>query len=268
MDNNLTMRMGAFLKKEQPTDKEIIDAAEILLQLDPGRERGIYNSACQRPQSLLPWVRADLQKFYKIRMDGITNAEVGQYVDETEKVVIEDLQQKPEGIESVAIPDNPAIVSVRGKRADHDSLPDDIKALWEDNAKRWQKMRELHNQLALMVAKPGYQKCDGYELCYTLRQTDNALRSAYKQYDEYKEPDHPETPEEKAQRIVKEVGAARTCISRTLAKETLADKDVDKLQEAVNTLIENKANIKPETIEKLKAAGVNISEDNEQGATD
>lgn len=114
------MRMGAFLKKEQPSDKEIIDAAEILLQLDPGRERGIYNSACQRPQSLLPWVRADLQKFYKIRMDGITNAEVGQYVDETEKVVIEDLQQKPEGIESVAIPDNPAIVSVRGKRADHD----------------------------------------------------------------------------------------------------------------------------------------------------
>ena len=129
-------------------------------------------------------------------------------------------------------------------------------------------MRELHSQLALMVAKPDYQKCDGYELCYTLRQTDNALRNAYKQYDDYKEPDHPETPEEKAQRIVKEVGAARTCISRTLGKEELTDKDVDKLQEAVNTLIENKANIKPETIEKLKAAGVTIPEDYEQGQTD
>lgn len=268
MDNNLTMKMGAFLKKEKPSDKEIIDAAEMLLQLDPGRERGVYNSACKRPQSLLPWVRADLQKFYRIRMDGITNAEVGQYIDETEKVVVEDLQQKPEGIESVDTSDNPAIVSVRGKRADHDSLPDNIKALWNENAKRWQKMRELHSQLALMVAKPGYQQCDGYELCYTLRQTDNALRSAYKQYDEYKEPDHPETPEEKAQRIIRETGAARTCISRTLTKEELADKDVDKLQAAVNTLVENKANIKPETIEKLKAAGVTIPEDYEQGQTD
>ena len=81
-------------------------------------------------------------------------------------------------------------------------------------------------------------------------------------------PNHPETPEEKAQRIVKEVGAARTCISRTLTKEELADKDVDKLQAAVNTLVENKANIKPETIEKLKAAGVTIPEGNEQGTAD
>ncbi len=267
MDNNLTMRIGAFLKVEHPTDKQIIDAAEMLLQLDPGRERGIYNSACQRPQSLLPWVRADLQKFYKIRVAGITNAEVGKYIEETEKVVVEDLQQKPEGIE-VATTDNPAVTSERGKRADHDTLPDNIKALWDDNAKRWQKMRELHNQLALMVAKPSYQQCDGYELCYTLRQTDNALRSAYKQYDEYKEPDHPETPEEKVQRIIRETGAARTCISRTLTKEELADKDVDKLQAAVNTLVENKANIKPETIGKLKAAGVTIPENNEQGTAD
>lgn len=267
MDNNLTMRIGAFLKVEHPTDKQIIDAAEMLLQLDPGRERGVYNSACQRPQSLLPWVRADLQKFYKIRVAGITNAEVGKYIEETEKVVVEDLQQKPEGIE-VATTDNLAVTSERGKRADHDTLPDNIKALWDDNAKRWQKMRELHNQLALMVLKSDYQQCDGYELCYALRQADNALRSAYKQYDEYKEPDHPETPEEKAQRIIRETGAARTCISRTLTKEELADKDVDKLQAAVNTLVENKANIKPETIGKLKAAGVTIPEDYEQGQTD
>ena len=40
------------------------------------------------------------------------------------------------------------------------------------------------------------------------------------------------------------------------------------MQAAVNTLVENKANIKPETIEKLKDAGVTIPEGNEQGTAD
>lgn len=266
MDNNLTMQIGSFLKLEKPTDQQIMAAAEMLLRLDPGRERGIYNSAMRRPQALLPWIRTDLQKFYQIRMKGMTNSEAQKFNEETEKLVVETLQQKPAGVEFSTPPTNPEIKSERKKRDDHDFLPDNIKALWDKNAERWKKMREIHTQLELLIAKPDYQACDGNELCYALRQTDNALRADYKKYDDYKAPDHPETPEEKAQRIVKETGAARTCISRTLKKEELTDKDVEKLQDAVNTIIENKADIKPETIEKLKAAGVTIPDSDEQGS--
>ena len=169
MDNNLTMKIGAFLKVEHPTDKQIIDAAEMLLQLDPGRERGVYNSACQRPQSLLPWVRADLQKFYKIRIAGITNAEVGKYIEETEKVVLEDLQQKPEGIE-VATTDNPAVTSERGKRADHDQLPDEIQALYVENLGIVIKSDETHAvflPFSILAAKPERSNQRRYVLIQT-----------------------------------------------------------------------------------------------------
>lgn len=200
MDNNLTMQIGSFLKLEKPTDQQIMAAAEMLLRLDPGRERGIYNSALRRPQALLPWIRTDLQKFYQIRMKEFTNADVKKFNAETVKVVVEDLKQVPEGIEKPEDGVSP-VTSIRGKRADHDTLPDNIKALWDKNSKIWEQMRGLHNQLAVMIEKPGYQDCDGNELCYQLRKLDNTLRANYKTYDEYKQPDHEETPEEKAQRI-------------------------------------------------------------------
>lgn len=263
MDNTLTARIGIFLKKDNPTDQEIIEAATMLLQLDPGRERGIYNSTLRRPQSLLPWVRADLKKFYENRKRGMDNNEAKQYEAETEKLVTETLSAVPEGVEKTDADKDKATI---GKRADHDSLPDDIKALWDKNVKRWKQISQLHAQLAAMVAKPDYQSCDGNELCYQLRQADNALRKDYATYDGYKEEQHhEETPEEKAQRIMKQIQSARTTISRTLKKEQLTDKDVDKLQSAVDTLIDNNADIKPETIEKLKAAGVTIPESDEQG---
>lgn len=263
MDNILTARIGIFLKMEKPTDQEIIDAAQMLLSLDPGRERGIYNSALRRPQALLPWVRADLKKFYENRKRGMDNNEAKAYEAETEKLVTETLSSVPEGVEKTDADKDKATL---GKRADHDSLPDDIKALWDRNVKRWKQISQLHAQLAAMVAKPDYQACDGNELCYQLRQVDNALRKDYETYDNYKEEEqHEETPEEKAQRIMKAIQSARTTISRTLKKEQLADKDVDKLQAAVNTLVDNNAEIKAETIGKLKAAGVTIPESDEQG---
>lgn len=268
MDNILTARIGIFLKKDTPTDKEIIEAATMLLSLDPGRERGIYNSTLRRPQSLLPWVRADLKKFYDNRKRGMDNLEAQRFNAETVKLVVEDLKQVPEDAEApkekVSV-----VTTVRGKRTDHNTLPDNIKQLWENNVKRWKRISELHAQLAAMVAKPDYQSCDGNELCYQLRQADNALRKDYDRYDSYKIPDgtetHEETAEEKAQRIMKQIQSARTTISRTLKKNQLADKDVDKLQTAVNTLADNNAEIKDETIEKLKAAGVTIPESDEQG---
>lgn len=266
MDDILTTRIGIFLKKDNPTDQEIIDGATMLLQLDPGRERGIYNSALLRPKALLPWVRADLRKFYQQRMRGFDNNAAKAFNDETVKLVEQTLSTIPEG---VAKNEDDAGKATIGKRSDHDSLPDDIKALWDKNAVRWDKMRKLHAQLAVMVAKPDYQACDGNELCYVLRQTDNALRKDYDTYDTYKvdggEDPHVETPEEKAQRIIKQIQSARTSISRTLKKEQLTDKDIDKLQSAVDILSDNKAEIKTETVERLRAAGVIIPESDGQG---
>lgn len=238
----------------------------MLLSLDPGRERGIYNSTLRRPQSLLPWVRADLKKFYENRKRGMDNNEAKAYEAETEKLVTETLSAVPEGVEKTdADKDKPTL----GKRTDHDTLPDDIKALWDKNVKRWKQISQLHAQLAAMVAKPDYQSCDGNELCYQLRQADNALRKDYDRYDNYKIPDgtesHEETAEEKAIRINDQINKARVYVTRTLKKGNLDEDDVDTLQDAVNLIYNVGKSFKPDTIEKLKAAGVTISESDEQG---
>lgn len=268
MDNVLTIKIGLFLKKEHPTDQEIIEAATILLSLDPGRERGIYNSTLRRPQSLLPWVRADLKKFYDNRKRGFDNKEAEKFNKETEKLVTETLSSVPEGVErEEADAEKPAL----GKRADHESLPDDIKALWDKNAKRWDKMRKLHAQLAAMISKPDYQACDGNEICYLLRQEDNALRKDYETYDSYKADDgtaHEETPEEKAARINDQINKARVYVTRTLKKEKLDEDDVDTLQDAANLIYNVGKKFKPDTIEKLKAVGVTIPENDGQGPED
>ena len=121
MDNELTKKMGEFLQKETPTDDEIREAAKMLLQLDPGRERAIYNSAQLRPQSLLPWVRTDLKKFYGIRMRGMTNEEAHKFNDETVKLVVEDLKKVPEGAE-IKMGDSVKMESIRGKRSERRAM--------------------------------------------------------------------------------------------------------------------------------------------------
>ncbi|MCH3994137.1 MAG: hypothetical protein LKE54_03630 [Prevotella sp.] len=262
MDNKLTEKIGKFLAKENPTTEEIKKGAELLLQLDPGRERGIYNSALIRPQSFLPWIRTDLRKFYKIRQRGLTNKDAVKYNAETISKVEESLKTVPDGASPAYSSQAPAMEHIKGKRTDHDSLPDNIKALWDKNVTRWDKMRKLHTQLEQMIAKPGYQACDGNELCYQLRQLDNSLRADYASYDNYKPEEKKQlTPEEEVQEKIKQINLARVYISRHLSKETLTDDEIDMLQDAVNLLHAEKANMKEDTINKLKAVGVVIPED-------
>ena len=262
MDNNLTKKIGSFLNNEKPTDKEIIEAAEMLLSLDPGRERGIYNSALRRPQGMLPWIRTDLKKFYAIRQRGMDNKDAERFNKETVKLVDETLGAVPEGTVNEFNENNIKQEQILGKRADHDQLPDDIKKLWDDNGKNWAQLRKLRLQLSELVARKDYQSCDGNELCYQLRKLDDSIRANYKKYDEWNPEENEElTPEEQAQELNKKINQARVTMSRTLKKETLSDDDVDSLQEAVNLLFSAKASIKPATIDKLKAAGVIIPED-------
>ena len=174
MDQILTAKIHNFLQLKNPTEAQIIEGATLLLQCNPNRERGIYNTAMRRPKAALPWIRTDLKKYYDIRKRGLTTLEVEKFNKETVNRVEETLSRVPTG---VVQPDGDAPIvpalGTRGKRADHDRLPPEVQAIWDRNADRWKKMERLHFQLAQMIAKPGYAPCDGNELCYQLRQIDD-----------------------------------------------------------------------------------------------
>lgn len=268
MDQILTAKIFNFLQLEKPTEAQIIEGATLLLQCNPNRERGIYNSAMRRPMSMLPWIRTDLKMYYGIRQRGLTTPEVETFNNETVKRVEQTLSLVPGGVaqEGEDAPVVP-ILGTRGMREDHDLLPLEVQAIWERNAERWKKMSRLHFQLAQMIAKPDYAPCDGNELCYQLRQVDDELRNDYEIYDTYDVVNsvvssNPETDHDKVDVFtdnVKTIQNARTAISRGLSRKTPhTDESLQKLQDAVNTLFALKQAIKPETIEKLKAVGVSL----------
>lgn len=272
MDHILTAKIYNFLQLENPTEQQIIEGATLLLKCNPNRERGIYNSAMRRPKSMLAWIRTDLKKYYDIRQRGLTMPEVEKFNDETLSIVGKTLSTVPDNVPI----DNPEegeapllpVLAVRGRREDHEQLPDDIKAIWDRNAERWKKMSRLHFQLAQMIEKPDYAPCDGNELCYQLRMMDTELRNDYQIYDTYEaktatavaDPPAGEDKVDKLAEDVKIITSARTAISRGLARKTQDEASRKKIQDAVNTLFVLKQVIKPVTIEKLKAIDIAIPE--------
>ncbi len=268
MDEVLNSKVENFLSLGNPTDAEILEGARLLLRLDPLRSRGVYNSAMRRPRAMLPWIRTDLQKHLNIRRRGLTTATVEAYNLETLQKVEESLSLEPEKDTSAdeekqneaqapLIP----VLGVRGRRADHEQLPADIQAIWERNSERWKKMRQLHAQLAQMIARPGYAPCDGNELCHVLRETDTALRADWERYDKYvllnetsRSKDHVEVFTDN----VKTIQNARTSLSRGLSRKAQNSESLKKIQDAVNTLFALRQAIKPDTMEKLKSLGIDI----------
>ena len=76
MDKLFTEQIQQFLQLKKPSDEQIIEGAKLLLRLDPSRNRGLYNSAMRRPQSLLAWIRTDLKKYLGIRQRGLEVSQV------------------------------------------------------------------------------------------------------------------------------------------------------------------------------------------------
>lgn len=267
MDNTFTARIQQFLQLKNPTEDQIIDGARMLLQLSPARNRGLYNSAMRRPKAMLPWIRTDLKKHLAIRQRGLETSQVERYNRETIKQVEQTLSQVPSTVEQDS-GDTPLVpqLGIRGQRADHDRLPEEIQAIWERNGERWKKMRSLHAQLAQMIAKPDYAPCDGNELCFMLRQVDTELRNDYEIYDSFSltQPEKKmAAPAADSVEVftdnVKTIQNARTAISRGLSRKTAhTQASLKKMQDAVNTLSALRQSLKAETIEKLKALGVAV----------
>lgn len=262
MEKTIAIKIEQFLKIENPSDEQIKEAATLLLRCNPAKERCIYNTAMRRPKGTLSWVRTDLKKYLDIHKRGLERSQVADFNNKVLVKVRETLAVIPDDVEKEKKPSVP-ILGVRGKRADHDELPDDIKDIWSRNGERWKKMRQLHAQLAVLIAQPDYSPCDGNEICFQLRTADTALRNDYHRYDTYKASAAGEEEEKDTMEVftdnVKTIQNARTIISRGLSRKSAhTDESLTKVQDAVNTLYALKQVIKPETIEKLKAIGVVI----------
>ena len=236
MDNNFTQKMQDWLN--QPAhERDIVAGATMLLQLN--HNRVLYTNIVRRPERFADKVEYELRKHLKIRLDGLTVADVVKMEREVMPRVEQTLKDALVISTDAELPQG---TIARGKRLDHDRLPAEIQALWDGNIENYHKVRDLHHRLKEMEAAP---PCDRYEYLKLLDEADRKYRENLAKYDGFVIGQEPATvvadntadaqaPEKDKARI----NAARKSISKWKAAlvKAYGDGDGEKCTEALSKI--------------------------------
>lgn len=266
MDNQLTEQIKAYLDAK-PEDRNILQGAEMVLKLN--RNKILYQNIVMKPQKFADKVVYELNKFYAMRMEQKTLEDVVQ-MDATVIPSAADIISEHENTAEETVistdDDKPQTGTVaNGRRADHDELPEEIKALWDKNGDIYFKIKETFEELKKMNAAPA---CDRFERLNILSELDKSYRSNFAAYDSFKtdEQNFNEVPagDTDPADIVKKVNAARTYLSKNKSKlAELKDSDPDgyakllaKVQEKYDYLVHSNNNVEQSQTDELAALGV------------
>lgn len=199
LDNNFTKLIQDWLAAN-PSERDYSVGALYLLKLSGNKI--MYQNLVSRDNSQSrEFIEYQLNKYLNFRLAALTHAEVEEMAVQVEKIVAEhiplaaDQSRKPNAVTSSlgnaeAQPidgrSQPDTAPARGKRADHDSLPDNIKALYVENLSLLQKMRELHLKLrSLSTVNVTCPDSERYPFLKELIRLDKKLHSNWEQYDHY-----------------------------------------------------------------------------------
>lgn len=193
IDQKFTEELSAWLSTPRD-ERDVVAGAELLMRITGNRQ--FYATAIVRPHVVHDHVEYELKKHLAIRQEGhnvetLRNlerellAECAEEFGEEEATAepVEEQAGAEEG-DAYAVPREGPVVSSpkRGRRADHDALPVEIQALYDDNATRYEQMRKVYQQLLTMAdAEP----CDRKEHIFQLDQLVKAWAAAWEAYDNY-----------------------------------------------------------------------------------
>ena len=121
-------------------------------------------------------VEYQLQKYYNFRVQALTHAQVEKMQKEVDVIVADHIPLAAKADETPQ----------KGKRLDHDSLPDDIKAKYVENLSLLQRMRELHLRLrSLSLENATCPDSERYPFLKELIALDKKLHANWEAYDHY-----------------------------------------------------------------------------------
>lgn len=292
-DPKFTEKLKKWFDSEH-TDANIRDGALLLLQMNNNRH--LYQLINFDPQGKLDLLKYELQKHLNYRIEGMTIDDVRNYdkavtpvlqtaVDKTseaDKIAKQLAPHLPvvesENLDSIV----PSAIVAKGKRADHDQLPENIQAIWDNNCALWKKIKEHFE-----ACKAYDMSCDRYEglhaadedfkrMLLTLKEEYYAYKQAMDVYDHAQPGDAEKQPaEEQPEAAItsKQIGNARSYITKNLdqliglteaGKTDKADALRAKVNERVQLLLTAKAEITADTIAKLQQAGINMEQQAEE----
>ena len=176
MDIKLTQRIQDWLEAT-PADRSIEEGAEIVLKLT-GNRFMCQNILGRKDYKMVEY---QLRKYLPQRLQQVTHEEVEQMKKQATTIAEEhhlDTIRKS----AKTTPEE----WKKGKREDHDSLPEDIQALYAENLTLLHRMRECHLQARkIALADKPCADCDIYPFVKELVELDKRLHSNWQAYDEY-----------------------------------------------------------------------------------
>lgn len=190
MDHKFTEKIKEWLEAPE-AERDYTVGALYLLKLSGNQI--MYKNIIRCIDSRKQFVEYQLQKYYNFRVAALTHAQVEEMSAQVETIAEE--HHLTDDASTIPVIDEVALQSKEqdrrtGKRADHDSLPDDVKAKFVENLSILQRMRELHLRLrSLSLDNATCPDSERYPFLKELIALDKKLHANWEAYDHYVAPD-------------------------------------------------------------------------------
>ena len=190
MDKQFTEQLQAWLAL--PREKRDWDAGALML-LQLSGNKIMYRNISVNPIGKAEFIEGKLQQYLDFRLAELTHEQVKEMQQQVADIVQEHTEFKSDTNEAKSFK--------AGKRADHDSLPDEIKALYVENLDLVHRMRELHLKLRTMsTADSACADSDRYPFLKEFIKLDKKLHDNWNVYDHFVTKEETEESEEKEEK--------------------------------------------------------------------
>ncbi len=224
MKNLFNSKLQNWLDDDNRT---IEDGCMLLLQLENNQIH--YQNLLRHPNkvAVMKYLISELQKRLNIRLKDITHEEVAKMDEKVAVIVSKHFsheEKKKEGTTDEEFR--------KGKRADHDELPDEIQALYVENLDINRRMREVHLKLrSISSSQVSCPDSERYPFLKELIALDKKYHENWDAYDHYVVADAPtkvddsSTPsdEEDGEKVPDEGGADEGAADEGAAAEGAAE---------------------------------------------
>ncbi len=173
MDHKFTELIKQWLETPE-AERDYTVGAFYLLKLSGNQI--MYRNIISQIDRRHDFVEYQLQKYYNFRVQALTHAQVEEMSAQVETIIAEHI---PLAAEADKQPQ-------KGKREDHDLLPDEIKVKYVENLSLLQRMRELHLRLrSLSLDNATCPDSERYPFLKELIALDKKLHANWEAYDRY-----------------------------------------------------------------------------------
>lgn len=174
MDHQFTEKLQQWMNTPD-SQKDWDEGAIMLLQLSGNKI--MYANVSVNPKGKAEFIKGKLQQYLNFRLQNLTREEVKEMQSKVDVIVKEVIKPAEE---------NGFADFKAGKRADHDTLPDEVKVLYAENLDIVHRMRELHLKLrTLSLENATCPDSERYPFLKELITLDKKLHENWDVYDHF-----------------------------------------------------------------------------------